>query len=491
MKKHEIAFSIARVPLDFWVVFFSFFIARELRLTTDLIPGIYLPIRTISPEYLLPFAVFGGALYIILLATHGLYNIQIYHSKIKEFLDILRYCIYWFLFFSVWVYLWKGILYKGAEIPRLIIFFTALLSFFISVFFRILLNILQNFLLEKNIIPRRKLLLISNSSEKDIHEIYQDIKDSGIYEIVWYANSYPVENTNMKYRGNIEKISQYFKKGLCDEILYIQSDFNKKELFTLWELTKIFWIRYRYITNSFDITKTNSTLSLINRTPVVEIKNTPLESWGRVIKRTTDIIGSILGIILSLPFFFIIPILIKIEDPSGPVIYKNRRIGQNGKVFDCLKFRYIRWRYCIKESYWIHEKDDLALEYEKKLIREKSMRNWPLYKIQDDPRKLIIGSWIERFSIDEIPQFINVLKGEMSLVWPRPHQPREVEKYWLQENRLLTVKPGMSGMAQVHGREKNDFKKEAELDIFYIENWSFILDMKIIFKTFWTLFIRK
>ena len=97
----------------------------------------------------------------------------------------------------------------------------------------------------------------------------------------------------------------------------------------------------------------------------------------------------------------------------------------------------------------------------------------------------------EKYSIDELPQLLNVLAWNMSLVWPRPHQPREVEKYSLYQKRLLTIKPGMTGMAQVNGREKNSFDAEAKLDIFYIENWSVLLDMKILLKTLPIIFTRK
>lgn len=490
MKKHEIAFSIAKIPLDFSVVFFSFYIARELRLTTDLIPWIILPTQTISNEYLLQFALWGSLLYIVLFASHGLYHMKMFHSKIQETGDILRYSLYWFLFFSVWVYFGKGIIYDGVEIPRLIILFTAIISFLGTLLLRVLLNTIQSFLLKAQVIPHRNILLVSNKDESKIEEIYNDILDSNIYKIVGYTNTTKIGTTKMKYRWGVEKLEKWFEKKECDEILYIESDFSKKELLALWELTKIYGIRYRYITNSFDVTKTNTVLGLINRTPVVEIQNTPLQSWGRVGKRIFDIVWSLLGIFLSLPFFLIIPVLIKLEDPSGPVIYKNRRIGQNGKIFDCLKFRYIKWEYCIKESYGIGETQDDALVYEKELIEKRSSRDGPLYKIQDDPRKLKIGKIIEKYSIDEIPQFLNVFKWEMSLVGPRPHQPREVQKYELAQRRLLTIKPGITGMAQVNGRESNNFVKEAKLDIFYIENWSFLLDMKILLKTLWTLFQR-
>lgn len=491
MKRHEIFFSIAKIPLDFFVVFWSFFVAREIRLATDLIPGVVLPIQTITSSDLILFSLYGSLLYIVLFATHGLYNMQISNSKIKEFLDILLYSLYWFLFFSVGVYLWKGIIYDGVDIPRLIIFFTFILSFLFTILSRVILNNIQSYLLGKWKIPKTRLILIHNKHDSKLAELYEDIRESKIYDIIGYINDTKVsEAKDFPYLWGIKKFETLLRKHQCDEVLYIDSNYGKHDLFYIWELCKTFGVRYRYITNSFDITKTNTTLSLINKTPVIEIENTPLENWGRVTKRVFDILGSIFLIIVSFPLMIIIGILIKLEDSEWPIIYKNRRIGQSGKVFDCLKFRYLKWEHCTKESY-TNSENDTALAYEKKLIATQNSRSGPLYKIQNDPRKTKIGTFIEKYSLDEIPQFFNVLLGDMSLVWPRPHQPREVKKYEQYQKRLLTIKPGITGMAQVHGRETNNFVKEAKLDIFYIENWSMLLDMKILLKTCWTILQRK
>jgi len=490
MKKHEIIFWVIKVPLDFLIIFLSFFIARKIRLITDLIPGINLPIQTIQNEALINFAFFWSLLYIIVLALHSLYFIKITSSKIKEFLWILRYSIYWLMFFLVGIYLWKWIIYD-IEIPRLIVLFTFIIGTTLVIFQRIILNNIEYYLLNKWILSKKKLLIISNKNKKDILEILNDIKYSAVYKIIWYSNSQNINIKWIRYIWAIDKIKKLFEKKKCDEILYIDSDYNKKDLFILWELTRIFWIRYRYITNSFDITKTNTTLSLINNIPVIEIKNTPLDNWGKVIKRIFDIIAWLLWIIILSPIFLITSILIKIEDPKWPVIYKNKRIWQNWKEFNLYKFRYMKWKYCIKEAYKkINEKND-ALEFEKKLISKNSTRNWPLYKIKNDPRKTRIWNFIEKYSIDELPQFFNLIIWNMSLVWPRPHQPREVNKYSLDQKRLLTIKPWITWMAQVNWREKNDFKKESELDIFYIENWNILLDLKIILKTFSVIFSRK
>lgn len=488
MKQHELTFSIIKVPLDFFIIYFSFFAAKQIRVSSEFIP---LPLQTIDSSYLQWFAIIWALLYVSLFASHKLYNLKITHSKIQEILDIIRYWIYWFLFFSVWVYLWNGIIYFWAEIPRLIILFTTVLGIFWSICIRIVLNILHTYLLQKWKIPKRDLLLISNKSLSSISELLLDIKSSKIYNIIGYSNSQKNSDYKIKYIWNIDKTLSYISQYKCNEILYIDSDFSKKDLYKIWEYSRIYGIRYRYVTNNFDVTKTNTSLSLINRTPVIEIENTPLDNWGRVWKRIFDITVASWILIFFSPIWLLIGLLIKIDDPQAPIIYKNRRIWQSWKIFNCYKFRYLKWKYCIKESYGTDNKDDPAIDYEKKLIQKWSIRKWPLYKIPEDPRKTKIWNYLEKRSLDEIPQLLNIIRWEMSLVWPRPHQPREVEQYEQYQQRLLTVKPGLTGMAQVNGREKNNFALEAKLDIFYIENWSFLLDFKILLKTFVIILTRK
>ena len=488
MKKYEIIFWIIKVPLDFLTIILSFFIAKKIRLVTDLIPNVQLPIKTIDDKSLILYATVAWLFYIFIFASHKLYSTKITNSKIKEAIDIIRYWAYSFIFFSVLVYLTKWFIWKITEIPRLIIIFSFFISSFLVILERILLNKIEYFLLEKNILPKKNLLLINN--KKNISDIVKDIKNAKIYDIFWYTNKKSIKDKKIKFY-DFKKTLKLLKNKKIDEILYIDSDFDKEELYEIWDYSRIFWIRYRYITNSFDITKLNTELWLINKIPVLEIKNTPINSiWAKFFKRIFDIFGSIIWIIIFSPIMIITAILIKLEDPKWPIIYKNRRIWQNWKIFNLYKFRYLKWEYCIKDSYWVKPKNDKALEFEKKLISEKSIRKGPLYKIENDPRKTKIWSFIEKYSIDELPQFFNTLIWNMSLVWPRPHQPREVKNYELYQKRVLTIKPWITWMAQVNWREKNDFKKEVELDIFYIENRTFILDLKILLKTFTTILKR-
>ncbi|PGT82993.1 multidrug MFS transporter [Bacillus sp. AFS040349] len=184
-------------------------------------------------------------------------------------------------------------------------------------------------------------------------------------------------------------------------------------------------------------------------------------------KRLSDIFGSLLGIIILSPLFLIIAIWIKMEDPKGPVIFKQVRVGKDEKEFYMYKFRSM-----VTDAE--ERLEDLLL------LNEVS---GAMFKMKKDPRITKVGKYIRKTSMDEFPQLLNVLKGEMSLVGPRPPLPREVKEYSLYDKQRLMVKPGCTGLWQVSGRNDLGFKEMVELDLKYVEERSCINDMKIICKT--------
>jgi exopolysaccharide biosynthesis polyprenyl glycosylphosphotransferase len=188
-------------------------------------------------------------------------------------------------------------------------------------------------------------------------------------------------------------------------------------------------------------------------------------------KRFIDVLGSMIGIILLSPIFFVVAALIKI-DSKGSVIFSQTRVGKNGKEFKMYKFR----------SMVVN-----AEELKKKLLAQNEMSG-PMFKMKDDPRITKIGKFIRKTSIDELPQLINVLKGEMSLVGPRPSLPKEVERFEPWMKKRLEVKPGLTCYWQVNGRNNIDFNDWMKLDIKYVEERNIYIDIKLIFKTFFVLF---
>ncbi|MGM2631959.1 sugar transferase [Bacillus cereus group sp. Bce040] len=184
-------------------------------------------------------------------------------------------------------------------------------------------------------------------------------------------------------------------------------------------------------------------------------------------KRCMDFIGALCGLVLLSPLFLIIALIIKYEDPKGPIIFKQIRIGKDGKEFHMYKFR------------------SMVADAEEKLkdLLQYNEVSGAMFKIKEDPRITKIGKIIRRTSIDELPQLVNVLKGEMSLVGPRPPLLREVQEYTAYDKQRLMVRPGCTGLWQVTGRNDVGFNEMVQLDLEYIEKRNFILDIKIILKT--------
>lgn len=196
-----------------------------------------------------------------------------------------------------------------------------------------------------------------------------------------------------------------------------------------------------------------------------------VERIYKFLKRFIDLSGSIFGLVILSPLLIIIGILIKIES-KGPILFSQERVGLNGQ-----KFRLYKFRSMVVE----------AEKYKEQLLGQNEM-NGPMFKIKNDPRVTKIGKFIRRTSIDELPQLINILKGEMSLVGPRPSLPKEVEQFdpWMMER--LDVKPGLTCYWQVSGRNDIQFEEWMKLDIKYIRERGILLDIKLIIKTFFVLF---
>lgn len=184
-------------------------------------------------------------------------------------------------------------------------------------------------------------------------------------------------------------------------------------------------------------------------------------------KRAFDIVVAALLLLILSPIFLVIAIWIKIDSP-GSVFYASKRVGTRNSVFGLLKFR----------SMVVN-----AEKLKEQLLAQNERQDGPMFKMKNDPRVTRSGRFICKWSIDELPQLWNVIRGEVSLVGPRPHEPHEVAQYQKHHKRLLDIKPGVTGMAQVSGRSDLVFEDEVRLDTYYIEHWSLWLDIKIMLQT--------
>ncbi|MCR9246260.1 MAG: sugar transferase [bacterium] len=197
------------------------------------------------------------------------------------------------------------------------------------------------------------------------------------------------------------------------------------------------------------------------------LQTTSNQTVSQLLKRAIDVVGATVGILALLPVIIACAVGVKLTS-KGPVFFRQQRVGKGGEVFTCLKFRTMR----------------VGAQSQQELLRSASVQDGPAFKIPDDPRITSIGRFLRKFSLDELPQLINVLVGDMSLVGPRPPIPSEVEKYSWWQRRRISVKPGLTCVWQVWGRNRVSFKRWVEMDLFYIDNWSLWMDLKLIAHTF-------
>ena len=473
-KRSELFFSAIQVPMDAAMILLAALSAFAIRNIPEILalkPKLYnFPLESYLNIILtiIPLALF-------IYAMEGLYNIKVTRKFWQEAMKVFSATSIVLVVIIVTIFLkreWFS--------SRFIILAGWVLTVVYVTIGRYALQKIQRYLLETRGVGVHRLLLIGRNGKMD--QILNLIKHNAAlgYKIVGHMEA-----------GSIRAVRELKERRGVDEIIVCDALLTDEEQEKLIDYCAINNISYKFIPTKLQTAKFEA--GIFNGEPIIEIRHTPLEGWGKILKRTFDIISSSILIVILSPLMLLVSLLIKFESlfenrKGAPIIYKNERIGSDGKKFNVFKFRYMKWEFCTDPN---TKEGKKALEYEKELIEKLSIKKGPLYKIKNDPRKTKVGAFIEKFSIDELPQFFNVLFGDMSLVGPRPHQEREVEKYNEYHRRLLTIKPGVTGMAQVSGRSDLEFEDEYKLDVFYIENWSLWQDIQICLKTALVLFKKR
>jgi len=462
MKRSEIFFSTIQVPVDFSMIILAAASAYFLR-GLPIFQAYVSKVFNLSFGDYLNFAFFVAPFFIFILAVEGLYAMRVTRRLRQEVYGVTKAITFGLIILIIAVFLnreWFS--------SRFVILVGWMLAVFYVVAARYIIRSAQKWLLTKRGIGIHRVLLIGyNKKMRTLRHLLDYNKVLGFRVVD------QIDDASITHIKNIRQI-----KGI-DEIIIGDPSLTDDEHAKLFDFCQINNIAYRYFPTTLQTPR--FTMQIFHGEPIIEFQHTPLDGWGKVLKRIYDITAGFFLTILFSPLMLIIALLIKLEDSEGPIVYKNERIGENGKKFFVYKFRYMRWKYCIINENPHVEK---AIAFEKKLIAERNTRKGGvLYKIKNDPRRLRVGAVIESFSLDELPQFFNVLKGDMSLVGPRPHQEREVNRYSEYHRRLFTIKPGITGMAQIYGRSDLAFEDEYRLDVYYIENWSLWLDIIICFKT--------
>lgn len=273
-----------------------------------------------------------------------------------------------------------------------------------------------------------------------------------------------------------------------DEIVQTDTTMTREEATRLMALANDRGIGYRFVPDLFGVFAASSTMATIDGIPVMEVRLTSLDGWATIGKRVIDVIGSLVGLVLLSPLFVTVAALVKITDPAGPVFYRQQRLGRGGRAIGVFKFRSMLWEYSTgaDRPYKTAEEAFVAMGRED-LVEEFAHEQ----KVADDPRVSSLGKFLRRTSLDELPQLFNSLLGHLSLVGPRPITPMELERYGQHQRSFLALKPGITGLWQVSGRSDIGYDQRVKLDVFYVENWSTMLDVSILARTVATVAARR
>jgi len=455
MKRSELFFSAISLPLDYIFLLLaaiSAFLIRHLPVVEKIRP------ITFELEYKNFFSLSAavGLVWIAIFALAGLYSFKGTKKFRDEFSKIFLACST-----SIAVVLSMMFLSRELFESRFIVIGIWILSIFFITVERFVLRLIQKYLYWYGIGIHRIIMIGATKTSKDLTEIFKEKPSLG-FKVISVFSEFE------KYKNEIEILAQ---KEKFDELMVTNHGITRTQLSEILDFLNYYHLDFKYSADLLGTKVANIETKIYNSIPVVELNRTSLDGWGRILKRIFDIVLSFFFIIILSPILLVSAIFIKL-DSKGPVFFSYKRVGQGRK-----KFRFIKFRSMLENT---HE-----LRYDKKFLEEhgNERKGSPMIKIQNDPRVTRVGKFLRRWSIDEMPQLFLVLVGSMSLVGPRPHEIEEVAKYDKRHYKVLTVKPGITGMAQVSGRSDLDFEKEVQLDTYYIENWSMWLDLIILLKT--------
>lgn len=279
--------------------------------------------------------------------------------------------------------------------------------------------------------------------------------------------------------GTFDDLAQLIRDLDIQEVIITDNSISSERLFeAMMQVGRRQRVEFRFAPSLFDLLPQKTSVEQIGVLPMVRLFREPLSDLERFVKRVSDFVISLLAIVLLAPVWLVVSLLVKRSSP-GSVMFRQERVGMDGRIFLCYKFRTMR-----------SDSDDTVHRetYRKNIVGDDEANTGdersPVFgKVKDDPRVTSTGRWLRRSSLDELPQLFNVLKGDMSIVGPRPPIAYEVEEYDIWHRKRLDMKPGITGLWQVSGRNRLTFEEMVRTDLYYIENWSLWLDLKIILLT--------
>jgi exopolysaccharide biosynthesis polyprenyl glycosylphosphotransferase len=418
--------------------------------------------------------IFMGAILLVMFINNYVMGRLDLYSEIKAtywqlFFALLKSVITSFLCLVAAVYL-----YKENQVSREFILFFALFSFVFLYVERMIVRLYLEGVAHKSF-HARKILVVGNLARgKIVSELLSQQLSWG-HKVIGMLAVDDEEANDPECLGKIEDLQQVLLKHPVDEVIFTARGGRDVDIRSYLQVCKKMGIPSRILPALWQPGGLSISAERCQSVPFLIIATDNINATGMLYKRFLDCVGGFVGSLFFLMLYPVVACAIKLDSP-GPVLFRQKRVGCHGRVFDIVKFR---------TMYQDAEKRKLEL-----MLRNEMQG--AMFKLQDDPRITRVGRWLRKTSLDEFPQFVNVLKGEMSLVGTRPPTEAEVEQYDLWHRRRISAKPGITGLWQVSGRNKiTEFDKVVELDCQYLDQWRFIDDLWILLKTIVVVFQRK
>ena len=461
-KRSELLFSLILVPIDYFMMVAGFVVAYILRVKIELRPTVY---QVPALDYL-QLVLLLLPIWILIFALNGLYNLSSTRSRLNELARVIVatgsgvMVLIFIDFFSL------RPIFPSKSVPIYGLLFSMVFIFVA----RLIVRAIQEYMLSRGV-GVHNVVILGASPQAAALNTQLSLPKSG-YSVVYFSSD--KEKIN-----DTELLKSITAKTHVDEIINATERMSDEKLLEIIRFSDENHIAYKYIPSLAGVYRAKVVSSTLAGIPIVEMVRTPLEGWGRIVKRLFDVFFSFFGLIIASPLYLIIAVAITIKDP-GKVFYSHKRVGRGGHSIHLYKFRTMREKYSTGADFEFKTPEEAIASFGDPELVEEFRKH---QKLKNDPRVSRLGAFLRRTSLDELPQLLNVLKGDISLVGPRPVVTAELPRFGENSAQLLAIRPGLTGLWQVSGRNDISYDERARLELYYVENWSLTLDISILLKT--------
>lgn len=455
--------NAATVVVDIGLIFLAFLVAYLLRYQVQWF-------REVDPAYYttfgpyIPMAALQGGLTLLAFALSGVYRFRRGASLLDEIYGVINGAFTGFVVTVFFIFFWRPLVYSRL----FFLYATALIIIFLLVARLVRRGVLRTLRAHGVGVDR---VLIVGSGDVGLTVMRNLIAQPELgFQVVGFVDDDPERGTTNIGRfqalGSTANLPALLRSQQVDEVIITLPWQERRHILAIANQSARAGVRPRIVPDLFQMSLSMVDMQNVAGIPMLTPSDTQLSPWARLFKRLLDVVGSAIGLLVLSPLLLLMAVAIRV-DSHGPVIFSQPRVGRGGRLFRVYKFRTM-----------VEDAEQL-----KDQVRHLNEAEGPMFKIRNDPRVTRVGRFLRRTSLDELPQLWNTLRGDMSLVGPRPALPDEVADYADWHRKRLATAPGITGLWQISGRSDLPFDEMVLLDIYYIENWSPLLDLSILLRT--------